>query len=120
MFDHGADIVNTVLLSMSLSALTGIGQSWLSPLLYVFMTTGFFFNTLEEYYTGSLDLPILNGVSDGCVLIYAIGIITGLYGTQVWHTQKILQLPLAELILYSLLFAGVLTVGMKYDFINNL
>jgi ethanolaminephosphotransferase len=115
MFDHGADIVNTVLLSISLSALVGIGHSWHFPLLYIILTTGFFFNTLEEYYSGSLNLPLLNAVSDGCVLIYAIGIITGLYGTQIWDTQTIFQLTLIELILYSLAAAGVVTIGMKYS-----
>jgi hypothetical protein len=29
----------------------------------------FYFATWEEYHVGMLDLPIINGVSDGCLLI---------------------------------------------------
>ena len=44
----------------------------------------FFFNTWEEYYTGSLDLPIMHGVSEGCVISCVVMILTGYYGHEMW------------------------------------
>jgi hypothetical protein len=42
--------------------------------------TVFHFATLEEYYTGSLDLPPCNGVSDGSIFIIIFFIVIGAIG----------------------------------------
>jgi hypothetical protein len=53
-------------------------------LLFICFTTTFFFNTWEEYYTGKLELPLIHGVSEGCVVCCAICIWTGIYGQNIW------------------------------------
>ena len=80
LFDHGADACNTVLIVMSLAALFQAGNGWPLHLLFVPVISGFFFATLEEYYTGKLDLPSINAVSDGAVLILVIHLISAFAG----------------------------------------
>jgi len=53
-------------------------------LFFLFISITFFFNTWEEYYTGSLDLPIIHGVSEGCVLCCVVMFCTGYYGHEIW------------------------------------
>lgn len=40
----------------------------------------FYFVTLEQYYTGEMNFPPINGVDEGSVVITLCAIITGLYG----------------------------------------
>jgi len=42
----------------------------------------FHFSTLEEYYLGILELPPLNGVSDGSIVIILFYIATGIIGNE--------------------------------------
>lgn len=44
--------------------------------------TAFHFGTLEEYYLGILELPPLNGVSDGSLLMVAFYLAAGIIGTE--------------------------------------
>lgn len=48
----------------------------------------FFLNTWEEYYTGELNLPIINGVSEGTIIACIVIIMTGEFGRDIW-IQKI-------------------------------
>lgn len=44
----------------------------------------FHFTTLEEYYVGTLKLPVCNAVSDGSLLIIVMYIVTGILGNDIW------------------------------------
>jgi ethanolaminephosphotransferase len=44
----------------------------------------FFLNTWEEYYTGELNLPIVNGVGEGTVCACIVLIISGELGRDFW------------------------------------
>ena len=57
------------------------GNNSLSWFLLTLNLTVFNFATLEEYYTGSLDLPPMNGVSDGSVLIIGLYLAIGIVGS---------------------------------------
>jgi hypothetical protein len=48
--------------------------------------SSFHFATLNEYYVGTLHLPVCNGVSDGSVAIIVFMIITGFIGPGIWAT----------------------------------
>jgi len=50
----------------------------------VFVFQAFHFATLNEYYTGSLILPPLNGVSDGSIVLIFCCIFTGIVGNNFW------------------------------------
>jgi hypothetical protein len=43
-------------------------------------TQTFYFIILEEYYTGGMFLPIVNGVTDGSLLIIGFYIYCGVWG----------------------------------------
>ena len=57
------------------------GNNSLSWFLLTLNLTVFNFATLEEYYTGSRDLPPMNGVSDGSVLIIGLYLALGIVGS---------------------------------------
>lgn len=40
--------------------------------------------TLNEYYTGCLELPVCNGVTDGSFLIIGGLILTTILGCEIW------------------------------------
>jgi len=44
----------------------------------------FYFATLEEYYVGTLRLPMINAVSEGTVLVVMINLYSGLVGNSMW------------------------------------
>jgi len=60
------------------------GDNLISISFFVSLYCGFHFATLNEYYVGSLDLPIFNGVSDGSAVLIAILLITAVLGPGFW------------------------------------
>ena len=44
----------------------------------------FHFSTLEEYYIGTLKLPVCNAVSDGSIFLIIMYLITGIFGNGIW------------------------------------
>ena len=77
------------------------GTTWCTPLTLVALTFGFYAATLEEYYCKRLDLPLINGVSDGCVIVYFIGIMSGLGGKEVWEIEVFYGFTFAQLIVLA-------------------
>ena len=61
----------------------------MSYILIVGVYSCFHFTTLEEYYLGTLILPIFNGVSDGAALILFFCISTLILGSNTWATPFI-------------------------------
>jgi len=54
-----------------------VGNNFITFLGIVSVYAAFHFATLEEYYTGTLYLPPLNGVSDGSIVIILATFISG-------------------------------------------
>lgn len=52
----------------------------------VINVAAFYFATLEEYYVGTLRLPMINAVSEGTVLIVLVYLFSGLNGNSLWLT----------------------------------
>ena len=50
----------------------------------VMAMAAFHFTTLEEYYVGTLKLPVCNAVSDGSLLIILMYLVTGILGNEFW------------------------------------
>ena len=44
----------------------------------------FFMATWEEYYTGTLALPVINGPNEGLLIMYSIYVATSIVGSTVW------------------------------------
>lgn len=52
----------------------------------VISTVPFYFSTLEEYYTGELYLPLINGANEGSVGIAFFFLISGVFGNELFFT----------------------------------
>lgn len=111
LMDHGCDAVNTTVLALSLASVLQLGPTWRSALLWASAGAGFFFATLEEYYTGELHLPIINGPNEGLLIISLIHFITAAVGPQLWLQQSGLAgLSYGEIVLYFSAISAVLTM----------
>jgi len=84
LMDHGCDAVNTTVMSLSLSTALQLGGTLNAALVSGVAALGFFFATLEEYYTGELHLPIINGPNEGIHIMSAVLFLTGWFGPSFW------------------------------------
>lgn len=86
-FDHLCDALNAVVTSISMASVLATG--W-SPKLFFFVLTGFvpfYVQTWEEYYTGALVLPAINGPNEGLLLISFFAVLAGIFGGS-WYQQE--------------------------------
>jgi hypothetical protein len=61
-----------------------VGDNFIPMLGVITACMPFHFATLEEYYVGGLWLPVLNGVTDGSVVLIGVNIMIGVMGSQWW------------------------------------
>jgi len=111
MVDHGTDSINTVILPLAAASIMQIGRSWYVAIGVACLSAGFYFATLEEYYTGRLDLPNPNGVSDGCVAVYLIGLLSAIFGCQMWKTPFIFGLNIGQSVFVLTFVLSIPAVG---------
>ena len=70
--------------------------------------------TWEEYYTGALELPMVNGPTDGVLLAVAVKMVTAIYGQDIWTTPtRFFDFPLNELFFYIVTFTALCTLFLK-------
>lgn len=86
IFDHGCDAATTFLFTMGLGTSTRLDSTLYFALIWMMTAFPFFLNTWEEYYTGELNLPVINGVSEGAVIACLIMISGGLF-PEFWVQQ---------------------------------
>lgn len=85
LFDHGCDafvaIFNSFLLIRMFTIGTGPYQIfWIMVALFPF-----YFVTMEQYYTGEMNFPPINGVDEGSIVITGLAIITAFTGNmELW------------------------------------
>lgn len=83
----------------------------------------FYFTTLEEYFTESLDLPCIHGVSEGTYLAVGLIITTAFIGQDFWKTSisfKTHTLKYNQIALYSFFTFSMLFCIFRYNFIYYL
>jgi len=88
LFDHGCDALNSLfgsanwIVAMALNPLTDTAQCWamlFGP--YALFFTG----TWEEFFTGQLIMPIVNGPNEGLVGGAIMSFTSWYYGPMYWH-----------------------------------
>lgn len=107
LFDHGCDALNVVVSACTFASTIKLGPSfwvragpstfvsvcqlshllslWIQSLLLLLAPAQvFFMATWEEYYTGTLALPIVNGPNEGLAAMYSIYIGTAIVGPEIW------------------------------------
>ena len=87
LMDHGCDALNTCVGSLSAATALCLGPTWKSWSALMVAVVVFFANTLEEYYRGSLILPVINGANEGIFLVVGCYLYTGYMGPSVWLTE---------------------------------
>ena len=84
LFDHGCDAFSTGFQALMALRTVQCGNNFLSYAMIVIATSAFHFTTLEEYYLGTLALPVCNAVSDGSVLMILFYLVTAAMGNDKW------------------------------------
>ncbi len=89
LFDHGCDSLNTGILLIPVASVVGAG--WSMSMICVFSTSMacFFFQTWEEYYLKELVLPIVNGPTEGLLVLIGMSITSFFVGSGYWQTPSI-------------------------------
>ncbi|KAG3115312.1 hypothetical protein PI124_g5683 [Phytophthora idaei] len=90
LFDHGCDALNVVISACTFASTIMLGPTYWSLLIFLAPAMVFFMATWEEYYTGTLALPIINGPNEGLLIMYSIYIVTAIVGPNVWTQPNIL------------------------------
>lgn len=84
--DHGVDAFSVGFQGMIHAKTMQLGSSIFDFSALAIISLIFHVNTAEEYYSGTLVLQELNGVTDGSVILYSILVIAGVYGTDIFLT----------------------------------
>jgi ethanolaminephosphotransferase len=84
LFDHGCDCFTIGLQNIMLSKELCVGENPIAMVSLIASYMVFHFTTLEEYYLGTLKLPMFNGVSDGSLILIILMIFTGAIGNTWW------------------------------------
>jgi ethanolaminephosphotransferase len=84
LFDHGCDAFTMGLVTIIFMKLVSCGNNALALTIVATTMTSFHLATLEEYYLGTLVLPMCNGVSDGSISVIGAFLLSGIFGTDFW------------------------------------
>lgn len=88
LFDHGCDAVNNIFGSanwMISMALHPVRDVYLCASILFGPFALFFFGTWEEYYTGKLVMPIINGPNEGLLGGALMSFVSWSFGPYFWH-----------------------------------
>ncbi|TDH65385.1 hypothetical protein CCR75_002030 [Bremia lactucae] len=110
LFDHGCDALNVVISACTFASTLMLGPTYWSLLIFLAPAMVFFMATWEEYYTGTLALPIVNGPNEGLFIMYSIYIGTAITGPRVW-TESNMLLPQLKNNQVFVLFTIVCALG---------
>lgn len=98
LFDHGCDAVNSVFGSANWMVCLALCRD---DAVWVFSTlmgpyAMFYISTWEEYYTGELIMPIINGPNEGLLGAVVVSLIAYTYGPSYWQTDSLWNMCLQE------------------------
>ena len=84
-------------------------------LIIAFYCIGFYVCTLETYHTGTLTLGIVNGPTEGILLLCLVMIYSGIYGPAVWKTPLFYSSLLRrDLLYYECLYVAAIAALILY------
>ncbi|XP_026436273.1 choline/ethanolaminephosphotransferase 1-like isoform X1 [Papaver somniferum] len=92
LFDHGCDALACALeaLAFGSTAMCGKSAFWF----WVIAAVPFYGATWENYFTNTLLLPVVNGPTEGLMLIYLTHVFTFFVGAEWWVQQFGVSIPL--------------------------
>jgi len=86
LFDHACDAINAGITVIAMGSVLGTGWTGRLFTCYGSSFLPFFFQTWEEYYTGSMLLPPFNGPTEGLLLSVGACIFAFFVGSETFHT----------------------------------
>ncbi|OVA14339.1 CDP-alcohol phosphatidyltransferase [Macleaya cordata] len=91
LFDHGCDALACALESLAFGSTAMCGKSafWF----WVIAAVPFYGATWENFFTNTLTLPVVNGPTEGLMLIYLAHFFTFLVGAEWWIQQFGMSVP---------------------------
>lgn len=92
LFDHGCDSLMPVIVGINIFAIAQGGNDLRSILGFSLATTMFMLPTWEEYYVGSLDLPIINGATEGILILISVFLFSSGVD-KIWWTSDFYGIP---------------------------
>jgi ethanolaminephosphotransferase len=111
LFDHGSDACTCFFITLVAGSFFYFNNIYQYLLIFLPLSITFFLNFIEEYYTGVLDLPVINGVEEGCLYVFTIFFLSGYYGSSFYNkTFKIFSydLKLSEINGIIVFFGAIL------------
>ncbi len=99
LFDHGCDAINCSLLGWASAAIhMRAGGGWRAFALWSIACVPFYYNTWEEYHTGEMVMPIINGPNEGVMGMAALLVISAnVLPVNMWAAAHTLVPPAAWL-----------------------
>ncbi|WPH01044.1 sn-1,2-diacylglycerol cholinephosphotransferase-like protein [Acrodontium crateriforme] len=85
LFDHGIDSLNCTLASLLETSAMALGPTKIGAFTALIPTLPMFFSTWETYHTHTLYLGYFNGPTEGLIIASSIMILSGVYGSEIWH-----------------------------------
>ena len=80
LVDHGTDACTTFFITCGLGAILALESIYQYILLWIMIIVPFYLNNWEEYITGVMSLPIINGINEGTFVIVFLECLTGCIG----------------------------------------
>ena len=80
LVDHGTDACTTFFITCALGAILGFYTIYEYILLWIMIIVPFYLNNWEEYVTGIMSLPFINGINEGTFLIIIAECLVGAIG----------------------------------------
>ena len=80
LVDHGTDACTTFFITCGLGAILALESIYQYILLWIMIIVPFYLNNWEEYITGVMSLPIINGINEGTFVIVFLECLTGFIG----------------------------------------
>ena len=80
LVDHGTDSCTTFFITCGLGAILGLDSIKQYILLWIMIIVPFYLNNWEQYVTGEMSLPCINGINEGTFLIFFLESLVGFKG----------------------------------------
>ena len=80
LVDHGTDACTTFFITCGLGAILALETIYQYILLWIMIIVPFYLNNWEEYVTGVMSLPFINGINEGTFIIVFLECLVGCIG----------------------------------------
>ena len=111
IFDHQVDAVCVTITTTCIGMVSLYGSSLETLVIWVIGAIPFYLATWEELYVGVQNFPVINGPSDGCLLIGFLLVVFGIWTPEYFWNTYYNNLPYMTYMYYFFL-VGSIAVGL--------